>query len=207
MPIRIYALAKDLKIDSKELVEVCTKAGITGKGSALASLTDDEVEKVKSYLQGGKKPESGRLPSRPAPPGPAGSRPASRGDYIGPAGRRQRPRTPIVSADPSKPSGSAEARKPPKRPLKKDPSYVSPPFPRHPRRPRRRRADEPAPQKPIMTLPADAIRNAKSGSRAPLEQFTRQQDKKRDRRATARNQRGKTAPGPTEPATRADARP
>ena len=38
MPIRIYALAKDLKIDSKELVEFCNKAGIPGKGSALASL-------------------------------------------------------------------------------------------------------------------------------------------------------------------------
>ena len=35
MPIRIYALAKDLKIDSKELVEFCNKAGIPGKGSAL----------------------------------------------------------------------------------------------------------------------------------------------------------------------------
>ena len=27
MPIRIYALAKELEIDSKELVEVCTKSG------------------------------------------------------------------------------------------------------------------------------------------------------------------------------------
>ena len=43
MPIRIYALAKDLKIDSKELVEFCNKAGIPGKGSALASLEDDEI--------------------------------------------------------------------------------------------------------------------------------------------------------------------
>ncbi len=42
MPIRIYALAKDLQIDSKELVDICTKAGIPGKGSALASLNDDE---------------------------------------------------------------------------------------------------------------------------------------------------------------------
>ena len=70
VPIRIYALAKDLKIDSKELVEFCTKAGITGKGSALASLTDDEVEKVKSYLGGGKKPEPSApiRPVRPSPP-------------------------------------------------------------------------------------------------------------------------------------------
>ncbi len=50
MPIRIYALAKDLKIDSKELVEFCNKAGIPGKGSALASLEDDEVGKLKTWM-------------------------------------------------------------------------------------------------------------------------------------------------------------
>lgn len=52
MAIRIYALAKDLKIDSKELVDLCTKAGIPGKGSALASLEDEEVAKLKAYLEG-----------------------------------------------------------------------------------------------------------------------------------------------------------
>ena len=50
MPIRIYALAKELNIDSKELVDVCKKAGIPGKGSALASLDDDEAVKVREYL-------------------------------------------------------------------------------------------------------------------------------------------------------------
>ena len=40
---RIYALAKELKLDSKELVDICAKAGVTGKGSALASLSDEEV--------------------------------------------------------------------------------------------------------------------------------------------------------------------
>ena len=62
--MRIYALAKDLDIDSKELVEVCRKAGISGKGSALASLTDDEVTKVKAFLRGGdKKSEAGQAPA------------------------------------------------------------------------------------------------------------------------------------------------
>ena len=46
MPTRIYSLAKDLNIDGKKLVELCTKAGIQGKGSALASLTDEEVVKL-----------------------------------------------------------------------------------------------------------------------------------------------------------------
>lgn len=53
MPIRIYSLAKQLKVDSKELVEVCNRAGVPGKGSALASLSDEEADRVRQYLQGG----------------------------------------------------------------------------------------------------------------------------------------------------------
>ena len=49
MPIRIYSLAKELGIENKELVDVCAKVGIHGKGSALASLTDEEVSQVKSH--------------------------------------------------------------------------------------------------------------------------------------------------------------
>ena len=52
MPTRIYALAKDLKIDSKDLVDICTRAGIPGKGSALASLDDVEMAKLKAYMDG-----------------------------------------------------------------------------------------------------------------------------------------------------------
>ncbi|MBW3596571.1 MAG: translation initiation factor IF-2 [Planctomycetes bacterium] len=58
MPTRIYSLAKELKVDSKELVEICNKAGVPGKGSALASLSDEEVEKVKTFLSSGHRPAS-----------------------------------------------------------------------------------------------------------------------------------------------------
>ncbi len=40
-------------MDSKELVDLCTKIGIQNKGSALASLEDDEVERIEKYLAGG----------------------------------------------------------------------------------------------------------------------------------------------------------
>lgn len=53
MAVRIYALAKELDVDSKDLVDICTRAGVTGKGSALASLTEEEVVRVKDYLRGG----------------------------------------------------------------------------------------------------------------------------------------------------------
>jgi translation initiation factor IF-2 len=61
VPTRIYALAKELSLDSKELVDLCTKAGITGKGSALASLDDDEVDKVESWDADPDQGESNRL--------------------------------------------------------------------------------------------------------------------------------------------------
>ena len=52
MAVRIYTLAKELKFDSKELVEICTRAGIQDKGSALASLTDEEVAKLREFIAG-----------------------------------------------------------------------------------------------------------------------------------------------------------
>ena len=54
MVVRIYSLAKELKLDSKVLVDICTKAGVGGKGSALASLTDEEVAKVKAFFRAAK---------------------------------------------------------------------------------------------------------------------------------------------------------
>lgn len=59
MPVRIYALAKELKLDSKELVDLCTRIGIPNKGSALASLEDDEVSRIRKYLAGSQSSESG----------------------------------------------------------------------------------------------------------------------------------------------------
>ncbi len=73
LAVRIYTLAKELKLDSKLLADLCTKAGITGKGSALASLTDEEVEKLKAYLAASSKqaaapPPRAAVPARPSPP-------------------------------------------------------------------------------------------------------------------------------------------
>ena len=61
------ALAKELKLDNKELVDICTKAGITGKGSALASLTDEEVVALKAFMAGGNGRRKARRPCRRAP--------------------------------------------------------------------------------------------------------------------------------------------
>lgn len=52
MAIRIYSLAKELKLDSKVLVEICAVAGIEGKETALASLTDEQAEHVRGFIAG-----------------------------------------------------------------------------------------------------------------------------------------------------------
>ncbi|MGB7345687.1 MAG: translation initiation factor IF-2 [Pirellulaceae bacterium] len=56
MPARIYALAKELNLDSKDLVDLVKKVGITGKGSALASLTDEETQRVRDHLASSNQP-------------------------------------------------------------------------------------------------------------------------------------------------------
>ena len=67
MAIRIYQLAKQLKIDNKALVDTCKKLGIAGKGSALASLSDDQVAAIKEFMAGGRKPAAPE-PETPATP-------------------------------------------------------------------------------------------------------------------------------------------
>jgi translation initiation factor IF-2 len=81
LAVRIYSLAKELKLDSKELVDLCTHIGIGGKGSALASLTDDEEVKVREHLKGGAGKPAARggaagpvAPERPAQPPKVGSK-------------------------------------------------------------------------------------------------------------------------------------
>lgn len=66
MPVRIYSLAKELKVDSKELVELCSKAGITGKGSALASLTDEEAQRMTEFVRSRSAGAAAPAPTHPA---------------------------------------------------------------------------------------------------------------------------------------------
>ena len=68
--IRIFSLAKELGMDSKVLIEHCRAAGLTVKGSALASISPEEKELVMRHMEGasGKEGEStgevAELPSR-----------------------------------------------------------------------------------------------------------------------------------------------
>ena len=185
MPARIYSLAKELKIDSKELVDLCTKAGITGKGSALASLDDDEIVRLKEFL-GGRSRGSER--TGPAAAGsatavaapPERKQTLTREQYIPPAGVSGKP--PVL--EPAKPEKPPEVRR---RPL--EPKPVTKPSPTvrlaqlppssakaptlEPPKPA-----EPVPQKPDLKLPADVVRASKAGAK-PLSEHLKKAEKKK----------------------------
>ncbi len=93
MANRIYALAKQLKMDSKDLVLVCERAGIKGKSSALSQLSDEEEATLFKFLEAQKT----RSSTRPAESGPAPA--IRREDYIPPAGTVGKP--PVLTGRPS----------------------------------------------------------------------------------------------------------
>jgi len=188
--VRIYTLAKELKIDSGELSEICTKAGITGKGSALANLTDEEVARIKEFVAGG-----GRSVARPAATvvSAAGSTrqiesqatsgvgtALRREDYVPPTGAPERPRSsPTVTAEAPEPK-----RKPPadgSRPGPKTNSGIKlAPMPTT-AGPTEPVVDAgPAPQKPDLKLPIDVMRGASKPGAKPLSEHLRKHEKKRD---------------------------
>ncbi|MBL8830329.1 MAG: translation initiation factor IF-2 N-terminal domain-containing protein, partial [Planctomycetaceae bacterium] len=87
--VRIYTLAKELKLDSKVLVDLLAQAGITVKGSALASLTEDELAVFRAFMAKG---GGAAKPAAPAGPkintGPAPlSGPLRREDSLPPVGK------------------------------------------------------------------------------------------------------------------------
>ncbi len=194
MPIRIYSLAKELNIENKELVDICTKAGITGKGSALASLTDEETVRVKSFLGVGAAKEKGGARSGTALKTATMSRTATepaaftRDDYIARVAKGKikvldtRAKKPVVETKKKEAEDDAG-----KTPAKKEPVVMLAKLPEIKQPQPTPKSDEPKPQKPEIRLPKDAIRGAKAGTRAPLEHLTKTDKKAKsgDRKKTA----------------------
>ena len=161
MAVRIYSLAKELKLDSKVLVELCTKAGVTGKGSALASLTDEEVVEGQGLFSAAARrprPRRQARSGRTAPAATTAAEPAGfrREDYL------RRRRGAGKAAGPRQ-SGGQDVERPATRPSR--PQVAGRPTTRPAsawlrcRRPQPNppAAAEPTPQKPDLKLPADAI--------------------------------------------------
>jgi translation initiation factor IF-2 len=212
LPVRIYALAKELKLDSKQLVEICAKAGVSGKGSALASLTDDEAVRVKGYLSGGSRANSAHSGATGAPdaaPRRRADQNANKGgvvrreDYIAPTGVGGK--MPVLTDKPKPPS--TDQRKPtPKPPPRMGPAIKLAPLPPSEQPQALAKPAEPAPQKPDLKLPVDAIRASKAGTK-PLAEHLRRHEKQRrteETRGTEKKPIGPTkgkgaAPAPKPP--------
>jgi translation initiation factor IF-2 len=110
VPVRIYALAKDLKMDGKVLADLCTKAGIPGKGSALASLEDDEVAKLKAYMEAAAAKKAGAPAAPVAEKGRIGA--PIRSDIVAPSGAKKPPVIPTIRSRAPEPAPPAEPVEP-----------------------------------------------------------------------------------------------
>ena len=174
MAVRIYAFAKDLGLENKDLLDICEKVGIKGKGSALASLDDDEIGKIKKFMSGAdsgngasappvKKPTSTAAPIPPAPElrrddmQPVRSAPLRDLDDLNKR-KNSDERTPLLRRDAKKRSAvnvSIAAM-----PEVKQPSMTP-------------KSEAVKIQKPDIALPQGALLKArKTGVIAPLEEFT-----------------------------------
>jgi len=206
-------LAKELKLDSKVLVDICTAAGVTGKGSALASLTDEEVDRVKAYLAGGAgggKPAKPRpaaptppsipsipsTPPTPAPPiAPETPEVVRREDYIAPTGTVP-DKVPVLGRKkPDAPAPRPVGPRPSPPPRTSAIKLAPMPEVTMPEKPVEKEVEA---QKPDMRLPIDAIKAANRGGSKPLIDHVRKtQDKRHQEEQTTPKQpaRGPVPPG------------
>jgi translation initiation factor IF-2 len=182
LPARIYSLARELKIDSKELVDICAKAGIPGK-SALSNLADDEVNRLKEYLGGRSRGPAERTSASSGGSATAVAAPPerhTRENYIPPGGVTGKP--PVLDAP--RVEKPIEVRK---RPLEPRPVTKPSPTVRLAQLPpssakgplETPKSAEPAPQKPDLKLPADVVRASKSGAKPLAEHLKKTEDRRR----------------------------
>ena len=71
MKVRIFALAKELGMDSKELFEHAAAAGVKVKNNALASVSEAERDTILSFIEGGGETKSEAKPAAKASGGSA----------------------------------------------------------------------------------------------------------------------------------------
>jgi translation initiation factor IF-2 len=179
LPVRIYSLAKELRLDSKILVDICTSAGVTGKGSALASLTDEEVDRVKAYLSGGAGGKASSAKSRAPAAAEAGGEAVRREDYIAPGGTAVEKVPDLADRKKKKPT-NGDAPTPPK-PAVPRPAAIPKlaPLPSVPQPTASAEPQEIA-QKPDLRLPMDAIKASRSGTKPLIDHVRKTQGKRRE---------------------------
>ena len=106
MKIRIFALAKEMGMANKELIELCARAGIQVKSSALASITEEERDTVLKFHQQEKNSNSGQAAESPPEPKAPVREPAPTTRKV----RSLRPMTPRPHHGSGPPSETAPAK-------------------------------------------------------------------------------------------------
>lgn len=202
MAVRIYAFAKDLGLENKELLDICEKLGIKGKGSALANLDDDEISKIKKFLAGESESPAAAPAAVETPPTPTAVPAAAVA-----APEVEPPPAPRKPVAPAAPAGSIAPRREERPAARSEPmqdldqlarkKVAGDEKPAAKREPVKRRSGsniplaaiaampevkQPTPQatqdtikvqKPDIALPQEALLKARrTGSVAPLEEFT-----------------------------------
>ncbi len=171
VPVRIYALAKDLGIDNAQLLDICQSVGISGKGSALASLDDDEAVRIKDFMSGG-----GQVATAEEEPDNAPIRPDHNEDLKSPvrelaAHSSESDAPPVVDeAGPlstfSNPPQVEEPESPPvEEPMAKEPVAKSPEVPAAPKP--SKKPERSSPLRPLMERPRNETRELRDMDRKP----------------------------------------
>jgi len=201
LAIRIYTLAKQLKLENKTLVDICNQIGIAGKGSALASLSDEEVAAIKAHLTAPRGARaaaaagsaSGGISDRiGAAAGLAHGQQGAvrREDYLAPGGTIPK-KVPVLERRPErlppskKPPGDGEEggrpggkTEKPEKPERTAPTIKLAPMPTAQQPAAPAKPAEPPPQKPDIKLPQDAIRASRAASKPLSEHLRKQAEKK-----------------------------
>ena len=210
MPIRIYALAKQLNLDSKSLVDICAQAGVSGKGSALASLSDEEVDKVKAFLASGssEKPAAkppadtplGRLRGKRATAKPEKAAPLRPEDYIAPTAATN-DKIRVISKprhrDAPRPADTESAPTPPRSPEPVEPAALTETPPAQ-TPPSEEKPLEPVPVSPAASVEAPESRAAEEvAPPEPVqEEPTAERDKPAAKKPAAKKPGAKPRPEP-----------
>jgi len=172
VPVRIYAFAKQLELDNKQLLDICEKVGIKGKGSALASLDDDEIAKIKSFMEGGDSTNGSTATAATTLPVPPPTKPKPLPPPVPTRDKSPLRKGPLRDLDSIKKKNTeAAADKEKKKKAELVVNLAAMPDVQQPTT----KSTDPTEkvQKPDISLPQDAIKKAREGSTAPLEQFTK----------------------------------
>ncbi|GAB6186521.1 translation initiation factor IF-2 [Thermopirellula anaerolimosa] len=86
MATRIYALAKELKLETKSILEICKELQMSDKTSGLASLSDEEVARIRDYVKQPKGRTARARVGTATAADSAAARPIRPEDYVPPTG-------------------------------------------------------------------------------------------------------------------------